>query len=211
MVRRERVEAGGLHLDAQDAVLHERLRELGARAVELVAREQLTHVHGRFQGLGLTRLDRGAQQREVGDGCEVEAMEAHPVDAGVRAGAVRDDDVADLHLLGQCAARADANDRLHPVGVEQLVRVDRHRRLPHAGALHRDAVPLPGAGEAQHAPRLGVQLGIVEEGLGDPLRPQRVAGEQDDGGDLTGFCGDVGAHGVSVVSLIPVHPRARAR
>ena len=36
---------------------------------------------------------------------------------------------------------------------------------------------------------------VVEEGLGDPLRSQRVAGHEDDGGDRARAGADVGAHG----------------
>ena len=54
------------------------------------------------------------------------------------------------------AARADADDRRHVVLAEQLVDVDRHRGLAHPGALHRDPVAPPGAGEAEHAAHLGV-------------------------------------------------------
>ena len=84
---------------------------------------------------------------------------------------------------------------LHVVLAQQLVGVDRHRRLAHAGALHRDRLALPGAGEAVHAADLAVAAGVVEERLRDPLRPQRVAGHQDGGRDLAGLGADVGAHG----------------
>ena len=93
------------------------------------------------------------------------------------------------------AARADPDDRRDVVLAEQLVDVDRHRRLAHPRALHRDAVALPGAGEAEHPAHLGVARRVVEERLRDPLRPLGIAGQQDDGRDLAGLGSDVGAHG----------------
>ena len=52
----------------------------------------------------------------------------------------------------------------------------------------------PGAGEAEHAAHLAVAARVLEERLRDPLRPQRVAGEQDEGCDVARRGSDVGAH-----------------
>ena len=62
------------------------------------------------------------------------------------------------------------------------------------GALHRDPLPAPGAGEAEHAAHLAVAARVLEERLRDPLRAQRVSGEQDEGCDVAGGGSDVGAH-----------------
>ena len=83
---------------------------------------------------------------------------------------------------------------LHVVLAEQLVDVDRQRGQAHPGALHRDPLAAVGAGEAEHAADLGVAPRVLEERLGDPLGPQRVAGQQDVGRDLAGLGADVGAH-----------------
>ena len=56
------------------------------------------------------------------------------------------------------------------------------------------ALPAPGAGEAEHAAHLAVAARVLEERLRDPLRPQRVSGEQDEGCDVTSGGSDVGAH-----------------
>ncbi len=113
-------------------------------------------------------------------------------------GAVQTIDETDAEL-----ARAGRRDRrvalVHPdrgahvVLPEQLVGVDGERRLAHAGALHRDRSPQPGAGVAEHCAYVGVAGGVVEERLGDPLRAKRVAGQQDGGGDRAGLDADVGA------------------
>ena len=71
--------------------------------------------------------------------------------------------------------RADPDQRLHAVLVDQLVGVDRRRRHAHAGALHRDRDALVRAGEAEHVAHRRVAVGVLEEGLRDPLGPQRVA------------------------------------
>ena len=113
---------------------------------------------------------------------------------GVGAGAGGDHEVADREPLGERAAGADPDDRLHVVLGEELVDVDRHRRLAHPGALDRDRAALPGAGEAEHPADLGVAAGVVEEGLGDPPGAQRVAGQQDDRRDLARRGAEVGAH-----------------
>ena len=85
--------------------------------------------------------------------------------------------------------------------LEQLGHVDRRRRLAHPGALHRDRVALPGAGEAEHPAHLAVAAGVLEERLGDPLGAQRVAGHQDEGRDLAGLRRRCGCSSAATLGL----------
>ena len=124
-------------------------------------------------------LDRGAEQAEIGDGGEIVRAEDVAVHGAVGRGGRGDDDVADGELVAQAAGGADADGGLHAVFGEQLGDVDAERRLAHAGCLDADRPALPGAGEAQ-AVAHGVHLARrLEEGLGDPFGPERVAGQQD--------------------------------
>ena len=111
-------------------------------------------------------------------------------------------------------ARADAQQLLH-AELDQLLEDDRRARAAHAGALHRDRLPLVGAGVAEQ-PALGVLLdGIVEVRLGDVLRPERVAGEQAGLGVLARLGSNVDRHGAhpNLVRLLRdvKGDRARAR
>ena len=64
----------------------------------------------------------------------------------------RGDHVPQLAGLGERAAGADPDQRLHAVLVDQLVGVDGGGRHAHAGALDGDLDAVPAAGEAEHAP-----------------------------------------------------------
>ncbi len=146
----EGVQRARLHLDREHAVLDHRLHQLLARAVELVTGEDQPDVGGDV-GPCPRRVVRRHQQAEVGDRRVVEAMEPQPVHRRVGAGAGRDHDVAERQLVGHRAAGTYPDRGAHVVLPEQLVGVDRERRLAHAGPLHRDRPSLPGAGVAEHA------------------------------------------------------------
>ena len=102
-----------------------------------------------------------------------------------RHGGQRDDQVAERVVRLQAAAGADA-DQLLAAELHELLEDDRRARAAHAGALHGDRLALERAGVAEQ-PALGVPLhDVVEVGLGDVLRAQRVAGEQHGLGVLPG-------------------------
>ena len=197
---RQGVERTGLHLDRQHAVVAQPRGQLRARGVERVAGVDQPDV-GRDVELARQRgVVRGPQQPEVGHRGVVEPLEADPVHRGVGARPGREHEVAQREPLRQRPARADAHHHLHVVGREELAGIDRQRRLPHAGALHRDRSPAPGAGEAEHAAHPRVAHRVLEEGLGDPLGAQRVAGHQDLRRDGPGLGGEVRAHGRTVAA-----------
>ena len=61
----------------------------------------------------------------------------------------------------------------------------------HAGGLHGDRLPLPRAAVAEHR-ALGVRLhDVLEIRVGDVLRAQRVAGEEDCFGVIAGLGANV--------------------
>ena len=117
-------------------------------------------------------------------------------------GGQRDDQVAELEVVLEPAAGADAQE---PLDAEQdeLLHDDRRGRTAHAGRLHRDRLALVLARIPQQS-ALGVLLhGIVEVRLRDVLRAQRVAGQQ------AGLCvvaflrSDVNRHGGSLLRRFP--------
>ena len=106
----------------------------------------------------------------------------------------RDDQVAELVMRLQAAARADA-DQLLAAELDQLLEDDRRAGAAHAGALHGDRLALVGARVAEQA-ALGVSLlDVVEVRLGDVLRPQRVAGQKNRLCVFAGLGANVDRHG----------------
>ncbi len=185
------VERAGLHLHGEHAVLDHPGGQLRAGRVERVAAEDQPYVG---TAVPFRRGGRVAQQLEVGNRREVEPLEGDPVHRGVGAGARGDHEIAERQPIGQRPAGPDPDDGLYVVLTEQLVDVDRRRRLAHPRALHRDRAPMPGAGVSVHPSDLGVAARVLEEGLRDPGRATGVAGHQDDRGDVAGSGADVGAH-----------------
>src|SRR5690606_31273943 len=143
----------------------------------------------------LSRRDRVAQQREVSRRRVVEALEAVAVHGGVGRRSLGDDDVTQGEALGEGPAAADTDQLLHGILPDQLVDIDGQGGLPHPGALNRHPLTAVGAREPERASDLVVALVVFEEVLRDPLRPQRISGQEDAGGDLARRGGDVSAHG----------------
>ena len=105
-------------------------------------------------------------------------------------GGQRRDQVADLEIGLEPAAGADAED-LPDAELDELLDHDRGRGAAHAAGLHGDRLAVEGAGVPEH-PALRVALhGVVEEGLGDVFRAQRVAGKEAGVGVVAGFGTDV--------------------
>ena len=111
----------------------------------------------------------------------------------LRHGREGDDQVAERVVRLQASAGADAHQPLAPE-LNELLEDDRRARAAHPRALHRDALPLPGA-RVPEQPALLVHLGhVVEVRLGDVLRAERVAGEKDGVGVVAGLCSEVNRH-----------------
>ena len=89
----------------------------------------------------------------------------------------RHDQVAELVVRLQPAARADAEELLH-AKLDQLLEDDRRARAAHAGALHGDGLALVGPAVTEQPPLCVPLPDVVEVRLGDVLRPQRVTGQQ---------------------------------
>ena len=89
----------------------------------------------------------------------------------------RDDQLAHRQVRLEPAAGADAHQLLD-AELYELLDHDRRRRASHPRGLDRDRLAVEGSGVPEH-PALGVPLDdVLHEGLGDVLRPQRVAGEE---------------------------------
>src|SRR5205814_4397002 len=90
----------------------------------------------------------------------------------------RDYEVVECMMRLEPAAGADAHQPLAPE-LDELLEHDRRAGAAHPGALHRHALPFPGACVAEQAALL-VHLGhVLEVRLGDVLRAERVAREED--------------------------------
>ena len=99
--------------------------------------------------------------------------------------------VKQLGLVGIAAGRADADDVVHIVELEQLIGIDADGRHAHAAAHYADGAALIGAGKAQHAAHTGHLTHILQEGVGNELGPQGVTGHEDRLGEIALFGADV--------------------
>ena len=123
-------------------------------------------------------------------------LEADEVVCGavVGDGGQRHDQVAELVACLQAAARSDSQQLLD-AELDELLEDDRRTGTAHAGSLHRDGLALEGAGIAEE-PALRVPLhDVVEVGLGDVCRSQRIAREQTGLGVVARVGADVDRHG----------------
>ena len=173
--RPEREEDRRLHLDGQDPALRPAARQPGIGLVEDVARDDGAHPDRLAQLLRL--VHRLVHQPEVGRrrvGLAADVVGRRRV--GRRRGE-RDDQVSHREVGLEPPARPDPHD-LPDAELDELLDHDRRRRATHSARLHGHRLALERARVPQH-PALGVPLhDVLHEGVGDVLRPQRVAGEE---------------------------------
>ena len=182
------VKSRGLHLHCQHA--HLRPFHSGAGGIiEGVGAEDVAHghVHAVFPGHG----HGGLQQGVVCDGGEGAGEAVLVGEVGVGACSLGGNDVPELQAGADGSGGADADDVVHAVLGEQLIGVDADGGHPHAGGHNGDGYILVGAGIAVDAPDVVDQPGVVQEGVGDELGPQGVAGHEDGLGEIAGVGGIV--------------------
>ena len=103
----------------------------------------------------------------------------------VRARGLCDDDVVEVDVRLQGTARSHAHEARAAELVDQLVGVQRDRGDAHARPHDGYRCASVGAGVAQHVAHGVELLRVLQVGLGDELRAQRVSGQEDrrrDGG-----------------------------
>ena len=163
----------------------------GIRLVEDVARDDRADADGLAEVLRL--VHRLVDEAEVG-GRRVRLAE-HVVRRGRvgRGRRERDHEVAHRHVGLEAAAGADAHDLLD-AELDELLDHDRRRGASHPARLDGDGLAVERSGVAEH-PALAVPLhDVVEERLGDVLRPERVAGEEAGFGVVAGVGTNVNWH-----------------
>src|SRR5579862_2127881 len=188
--RAEREQDRRLHLDSEDAALRPAPVLARVGVVEDVARDDRPDVHRLVQLL--RRVHGGVDELEARRRAVrlLHVRVRRPV-LGDRAD--RDDHVAEPVMRLQPAAGPDAENLL-AAEHDELLDHDRRRGTAHARRLHRDRLAVPRATEAEHA-ALRVRLhDVVEVGLGDVLRPQRIAGHEHRLGIVAGLGADVDRH-----------------
>ena len=112
----------------------------------------------------------------------------------------RDDQVAERVVRLEPAARADA-DQLLAAELDQLLEDDRRAGAAHPRSLHRHRLAVVGAGVAEQAALAVALHDVVEVGLGDVLRAQRVAGKQHRLGVVARLGADVDRHGGGLYTM----------
>src|SRR5262249_52952798 len=98
--------------------------------------------------------------------------------------------------------------------LDELLEDDRRAGAAHARSLNRDALSLPGAGVAEEPALLVDLLHVVEVGLGDVLRTERIAREEDRIGVLPRLGSEVDRHGATLTGALqaaPAKPTMRGR
>ena len=178
-----RVQARGLHLDREHAHALPSLVEGRVRVVERVRGEDVAHVdrHVCLAGAVHDVLDEAeGADRGVGAGDLILIEERR-----VRARSLGNHDVVQVDVWLQGTARAHTHEARAAELVNQLVGVQRDRGDAHARSHNGYRGAAVGAGVAQHVAHGVELLGVLQVGLGDELRAQRVSGQEDrrrDGG-----------------------------
>ena len=126
----------------------------------------------------LAGSDRRAEHIIRCDGRKVAVHMVLMPEIGIRAGALRDDDVADMDVGVDGTGRADAHDVLHAVGIVQLIGINADGRNAHTGGHDGNLHALVVAGVALDAADIIDEPCLFKEILGDVLRTQRIAGHQ---------------------------------
>ena len=106
--------------------------------------------------------------------------------AGVGAGALTGHHTAQLQVRPHGPGGAHADDVLHAVLGVQLVGVNADGGHSHTGSHHGHRHTLIGASVALDAPDVVHQHGVFQEGFGNELRAQGIAGHQDGFGECAG-------------------------
>ena len=99
--------------------------------------------------------------------------------------------VKQLGLVGIAAGRADADDVLYIVELEQLIGINADGRHTHAAAHHADGTALVSAGKAKHAAHAGHLTDILEEGIRNEFCTQGIARHQNGLCKIAFFSADV--------------------
>ena len=187
-----REERRGLHLDREHPSLRPALVLPLVRVVEEVARHDRADAK-RLSGV-LRDVDRLVDELPArGRAVRLAADEVRRGRVR-RDGGDRDDEVAERVVGLQAAARADAQET-RDAELDQLLEHDRRSRTAHARSLHGDALALPRPGVAEQAALLVHLRDVGEEGLGDVLRPERIAGQEAGVRVVAGLGAEVDRHG----------------
>ena len=135
----------------------------------------------------LRRLDAGLEHVVVRDGRERagQMVLARPV--RIRAGALPDDDIAQVDVLLHRAGRADAHDIFHAEDRIQLPGINADGRHAHAGGHDGNFHAMIRAGIAVDAADVIDEDGIFQKVFRNELRPQRVAGHENGSAKIAGF------------------------
>ena len=126
----------------------------------------------------LRRLDAGLEHVIVRDGRERagQMVLARPV--RIRAGALPDDDIAQVDILLHRAGRADAQDVFHAEHGIQLPGIDADGRHTHAGGHDGNFYAVVRAGIAVDAADIIDENCVFQKVFRNELRAQRVAGHE---------------------------------
>jgi len=147
----ECIQLGTLHLDRERPRFHRKSVLLFRLfIIELVTGEHCPHY--RFQVELLRRSNRFFQENVGGGRGELIQTEATEIHSAVTVGGLGDQDIAKVQLLAHRSARSNPNQAFRPVGVDELMGVNRKGGHPHSGPLDTDAVSIPQSGISVHSP-----------------------------------------------------------
>ena len=185
----DQVERRRFHLGGEHAVAEE-FGEVDLVVVEAILRQHVADAHGQ---MFFARMVYGTlQQREIGERCKVDGRAEDIFRHGrIRRRSLRDDDIADVEILGERTAAADADELLHAVDIDEFMHIDGDGRHAHARALHGNGRALVASRIAERVAHMRVFFSVREKVFGDVLRTQRIAGQQDALGNIADFGGVV--------------------
>lgn len=192
------IERRSLHFHADHAHLRP-VHAIGMLVVESVGGEHIAHL------VAVTELVAGirgaAEQVEVGDGSEGAGQLELRTVVGIGTGPLGQDQVAQFHVGIVGTRRADTDDGLHIVEIEELPGIDTDRGNAHAMAHHTHRAAFVGARIAEHAAHVVELHRIVQEFLRNELGAERVAGHQRGFLNHSVLGPDMGRGGISLAHL----------
>ena len=174
--RRVHVESRRLHLNAENAHLVPALIEARVCVIEDIGGEKVTNLIAHADRLCL--LNRAGEKLIACDGSVVAVEVVLILICRVGAGALTDDDVAELYVVCKTAGRADTDDILYTEEVVELIGIDTDRGHTHTARHYRDGNALVSAGVTLNSAHVVNESGILEEGLGYEFRTERISGHK---------------------------------
>ena len=182
------IEAGSLHLDAQNTHLLPFVILFGSgvkSGIEIVGREDIANVD--VDAEGFRGVLCGREQGKIGNGGEAVDAEIFNIIGG-GAGTLGENHIQKLQIVLQAACRTDTDNIIYIIFFVELPAVDADGRDAHAGGHDGDGDVLPGASDAHDAAYIVDQGAMFQKCFSNKLRTAGIAGHENGFRDAIDRC-----------------------